>query len=186
MVIRINTLLICCAHLFNVASAQPVHNNIEAHATANKLFGVKKNGDTLTVHLRNGKIKRYINKQDEDEMYSFIGSCPHTQYLLFRFEYRSGEISGFLLVNVRNGSQCSVPGKPILSPDKKRFAVSCVDLEAQYNPNSFSIYRLDNDSCRVEYSIEPTDWGVGKIKWLNNSSLSLFTDKFRTAKYFLY
>ena len=74
-------------------------------------------------------------------------------------------------MNEINGSQCSVPGKPLLSPDNKRFATSCIDLEAQYNPNSLTIYRLDKDSCRTEYSIEPKDWGATKVKWLNNASL---------------
>ena len=171
MVIRIFTFLLFCIVFITIACSQSVRNAGAMHATTKKIHGVFKNGDTLTVYLRNGKIKRYINKQHEDETYSFKGLITHTQYFLFRFEYRSGEVSGFLLVNDINGSQYSIPGKPLLSPDKKRFATSCVDLEAQYNPNSLTIYRIDKDSCRVEYSVEPTDWGATKVKWINNASL---------------
>ena len=171
MMIKIFTSLIFCIFLITIAGSQQVRNTVAMHASSKKLHGVFKNGDTLTVYLRNGKIKRYINKQHEDETYSFKGLLAHTQYFLFRFEYRSGEVSGFLLVNEINGSQCSIPGKPLLSPDNKRFATSCIDLEAQYNPNSLTIYRLDKDSCRTEYSIEPKDWGATKVKWLNNASL---------------
>ena len=171
MGIRIFTSLLLCIFFITIAGSQPARNARVIHATAKKLHGVFKNGDTLTVYLRNGKIKRYINRQHEDEAYSFKGLLTHTQYFLFRFEYRSGEVSGFLLVNENNGSQCSVPGKPLLSPDHKRFAASCVDLEAQYNPNSLTIYRFDKDSCRMEYSVEPTEWSATKVRWLNNYSL---------------
>jgi hypothetical protein len=171
MVFRVFTSLTFCIFFITIAGSQPVRNARAIQTTAKKLHGVFKNGDTLTVYLRNGKIKWYINKQHEDETYLFKGLLAHTQYFLFRFEYRSGEVSGFLLVNEINGSQCSVPGKPLLSPDNKRFATSCIDLEAQYNPNSLTIYRLDKDSCRMEYSMEPKDWGAAKLKWLNNSSL---------------
>ena len=171
MTIRIFTFLLFCTSFYIIAGPQPVHNDKTLHTSEKKLNGVFKNGDTLTVYLRNKKIKRYINKQHEDETYSFKGVLANKQYFLFHYEYRSGEVSGYFLVNESNGSQCSVPGKPILSPDGKRFATSCVDLEAKYNPNSFTIYRFDKDSCRVEYSVEPTEWGAIKVKWLNNSSL---------------
>jgi hypothetical protein len=171
MSIRVFISLLFCIYYSTVAGSQPAQHVKAIHATAKTLHGVFKNGDTLTVYLRNGKIKRYINRQHEDEAYSFKGLIARTQYFLFRFEYRSGEVSGFLLVNENNGNQCSVPGKPLLSPDHKRFAAFCVDLEAQYNPNSLTIYRFDRDSCRVEYSVEPTDWGATKVRWLNNYSL---------------
>ena len=171
MVIRMVPSLLFCIFFSTIAGSQPARNARAIHATAKKLHGVFKNGDTLTVYLRNGKIKRYIDRQHEDEAYVFKGLLAHTQYFLFRFEYRSGEVSGFLLVNENNGSQCSVPGKPLLSPDHKRFVASCVDLEAQYNPNSLTICRFDRDSCRVEYSVEPTDWGATKVRWINSYTL---------------
>jgi hypothetical protein len=170
MATRILTFLLFCA-FFSVIADSQIHGNKKQQPVKPKLSSVLKNGDTLTIYLQNGASKKYINKLHEDETYTYEGILPKTNYLLFHYEYRSGEVTGFLLVNGRNGSQCSIPGKPILSPDKKRFATSCVDLEAQYNPNSFSIYRFDKDSCRIEYSIEPTDWGATKIRWLNNSSL---------------
>ena len=171
MAIRIFIFLSLCASIYIVSDSQSIHNDKVVSKSEKKLRGVFKNGDTLTVYLRNKKIKKYINKRHEDETYSFKGKLPNTEYFLFHYEYRSGEVSGYFLVNERNGSQCSVPGKPILSPDGKRFATSCVDLEARYNPNSLTIFRLDKDSCRVEYSVEPTNWGAIKVKWLNNSSI---------------
>jgi hypothetical protein len=171
MLFRTLIFLIFCTFFFIIAGSQPARKVKSAHITAKKSNDVIRNGDTLTVFLRKGKVKKYIDKRQEGELFSFKEKLAQTQYLLFQYQYRFGEVTGFLIVNKRNGSQCSVPGKPLLSPNGKRFVTSCVDLEAQYNPNSIAIYRLDKDSCRVEYFMEPTEWGATKVKWLTNFSL---------------
>jgi hypothetical protein len=168
---RILIFLLFCSFLFVQAQSQSVRKIKTTHTTGRKLGTVAKNADTLTVYLKNKKIIKYINKAHGDEVYSFIGNLGGTPYLLFRYQYQFGEVEGFLLVNNKNGNQCDVPGKPVLSPDSKRFAIASIDLEAKYNPNILVIYRLDKDSCRVEYSIEPADWGASKVRWINNNSV---------------
>jgi hypothetical protein len=167
---KLITILFCCFVLLIDVSAQNVRK-VKSKSAPLKYSTVEKSGDTLIVRLINKNVIMFINKEHGDEVYSFIGNLGSTPYFIFRYTYQFGEVEGFLLVNNRNGSQYDIPGKPVLSPDSKRIAVACVDLEARYNPNYLAVYRMDKDSCRTEYSIEPIDWGAEIIQWLDNHSI---------------
>jgi hypothetical protein len=71
------------------------------------------------------------------------------------------------------------------SPDSTRFLVISSDIEAQIQPTSIEVYRLQGDTALREVLIRPNDttgtlqtgnWGPSGATWITNDSVSIRTE----------
>ncbi len=133
----------------------------------------KRINDKLIISLSNGNKKVYINTNQEEGSgagYSFVQYYPDIGYgLVDRQEWEGG---WQLLVNLKNGKELSLTNRPTLSPDKKRLAVTNVDLESHYTKNKLAVYRLEPSGVVTEYVQTPTDWGADSERWISNTEIS--------------
>ena len=130
----------------------------------------------LIVNLTNGGEKVYTDDERKNLWYTFVAYYPEIGYgLIWAQFYEDGTN---YLVNMRTGKDTDIVGDPILSPDKKRIAVSNVDLEAQYTPNVLSVYELRPDGLAVEFIEKPAEWGPWNLRWVTNQEISFIKYSF--------
>jgi hypothetical protein len=133
-------------------------------------------GTQLVIALANGEKKTYVDFPDEKndgvegKRYSFVQYYPEISYGLIAVQYYEG--GTYYLVNLKNGKDKDIISSPVISPDRKRIAVSNVDLESQYTPNVLSVYSLRSNDLVTEFLERPADWGAGNLRWVTNEELS--------------
>jgi hypothetical protein len=93
------------------------------------------------------------------------------------------EGGGYLVINAHTGEQTYLPGPPVVSPDATRFAVTSVDLDAEYDPTTVQIWRLAAEGPELEWRFDPLDvqkryppystWGLTDATWVSPTELQL-------------
>lgn len=143
----------------------------------NKLF--LRQGNTLIIKLRNGKEKIYVDKDKDDhsKSFNFVKYFPEIDYGLVHVQYYEGDT--YFIINLLNGKDKDIQGFPLLSPNKKRFAVYSKDLDAGYNPNILAVYRVGIDYLFLEFKEEPKEWGPSSLRWIQNDQISFKKDSYR-------
>jgi len=88
------------------------------------------------------------------------------QWLLLGSYYESFD---YLLIDQEDGGESHLWGLPVLSPDKKYFLTTQLDLEAGFVSNGFQLWRMENRKPLLRWEKELQDWGAGKIIWTRNN-----------------
>ena len=144
--------------------------NISAHP---ELF--ERNGLELTVRTRVGH-KTYIDELDSEgqkaHRYLLINYYPEIDHVVLYAGYP--ESPWFIILNAASGVETKVKGHPMLSPDKKRFAISHVDLE--FNDDSvLKVYRISGEALELEFDTteqdSPLAWGPSGTRWATPTEL---------------
>ncbi len=136
--------------------------------------GIARNGDTLTITVRNGRPVLLVDSLDENSVgweYLYSGRVQAAKAHLIAIQLYEG--GGFILVSEETGRVSEIDAPPILSPDRMRFVTVSADTEAGYNPNRVQIYRLDADSVILEWQTEPSAWEPTDPRWLNDTTVAI-------------
>lgn len=132
----------------------------------------RENGE-LQLRLLSGKSMTFINsivKNESYKAYWFITFFQQIKYYLV--QVRSWESYRYLLINYRNGNIFSIIGLPIISKDHKRFAVTCLDLEAGFLPNRIEIFQVTNKTIKREWFKDYCQAGPSQVQWLSNTKVT--------------
>jgi hypothetical protein len=148
---------------------------VEAQQLARSGGLVGRSGDTLVFTLRDGSTARVTNPAVDSEAdavhYTYWTYLQPVSAFVVHVQYYEG--SEFLLVHDVSGIQEYLPGEPILSPARDRFAAASVDLVAGYARNLLQIWRVDEDSFEREWQIEGHDWGPAAVEWVDDETLNV-------------
>jgi hypothetical protein len=135
------------------------------------------------IDRRNGEICFRLASRDQtcvaDEdatepdgrLFRYLGTLARPRYHVLWVQYYEG--SSILLINAASGKRAFVDGVPIPSPDASYLAVGSADLDAGYNPNRLSLWLVRDDALEKVWSIEPTDWSPGPIRWVGRTTLQV-------------
>ena len=135
----------------------------------------KRNGVNLSVKLRNGRVKTYkdfpdgegVNGDDVNHFY-VTHHFPEVHYAVIDIgHYEGGPI---FLLNLRDGKQTYTGGYAVLSPDKRRFAIA--HSGSAYDPAVLAVYRIASGTLSKEYEERHNEFGFGRIRWTDPSSLA--------------
>jgi len=130
--------------------------------------------DTIFLKLNNGTVKALVNNFEESWSnyisYSFSKKLEDLPFYEINITYYEG--TQVLLVSQMDGKEYLINSEPKISPDNKFIATASFDLDAHYNVNALNIWRIDSESLKVVFSIEPITWGPSDLEWLNDSVIS--------------
>ncbi len=138
---------------------------------------VTRQGSCLTFALETGIKKKVcddpgVEAEDATTKYSFEEYVPGFGYVLSVALYEGNRQ---VLVNEVTGAVTGVFGKPIISPNGKRFLAVSVDMgEAMYNPNGFQIWNKNGDTytLALEYLTKDNDrFGIINPVWVNENTI---------------
>ncbi|OGI48644.1 MAG: hypothetical protein A2151_09790 [Candidatus Muproteobacteria bacterium RBG_16_65_34] len=185
------TILVFCGGVASLAAERvcpkTIHNSYECAQFLEKELGKEyptlfsRDGLKLMVKLIDGGEKTYIDSAHQNDdakvtWYSFVQYYPEIGYGLIEVQFYEGGTR--YLLNLRTGKDTDIVGDPILSPDKKRIAVSNVDIESRYTPNVLSVHEVRPNGLTTEFLEKPVDWGPGNLRWVTNQELLFIEYRF--------
>lgn len=161
-----------CTPVFSISDCAG-HLEAELIRVHPNLFS-RKDG-TLRLQLANGHAHQFKdvphnpeNEYDEQQVsYSLIQFFPEVGYVLVDAAYWEG--GTYFLVDMKTGATTDVGGEVVLSPDKRRFAVTNVDIEARFTDNMLAVYRVTADGLVNEFLESPDEWGASDVAWEGNN-----------------
>ena len=129
--------------------------------------------DGLLFTLSNGETKllkeNKTTEGDDYAAYSFQQALDDIgQWLVAGSYYESYD---YILVDQEDGTETRLWGYPILSPDKKNFLTSSVDLEAGFVPNGFQLWSVEEKKPVKVYEVNLADWGFTNMIWTNDNHI---------------
>jgi hypothetical protein len=137
--------------------------------------GAVVNGDADSICFSgegwNGCVARTMGHPTFPGTAVYVGTMDEIPYHVLWVQYSEG--SDVRLVHVRTGTRIQIDDNPTPSPQGEWLAVAAGDLEAQYGPNRFTIWRPDNDSLHLEWVIEPSEWEPRRVRWMDGTHLWL-------------
>lgn len=130
----------------------------------------KRTGKALRISLRNGKTKilRDFEQGDDVKAFSLTEYFPDNGYGVIDIALYEGH--NLQMISLRDGKLTNTGGYPVLSPDKKRFAVA--EFGSVYDYGVLAVYRISEKGLIREYSTRSFDWGYGNVKWRSSTSFS--------------
>jgi len=139
-------------------------------ASLRQAQGVIRSGDQLTFTLKNGQQKVLkANLQDDENSvdYIFIRSLDaigHWEVLAFYYESFD-----YVLISQFDGTETHLWNKAVLSPDNKYLLCGSCDLEAQFVPNGFQLWSVENGHLSLSWSKEIENWGAERLIWTKDN-----------------
>lgn len=135
------------------------------------------------ITLKNGSRKKLcgepkINYSYSAPTYIFSGYIPKLGYW-FHGGYMEGSIG--LVVDEETGEGIkTLMGKPVVSPNGKKFVSTSIDLDASYNHNGFEVWEKTEGSYSLKLRFILEDyanpnrpkifWGATDPVWVNDNS----------------
>lgn len=134
---------------------------------------ISRKGNTLEVKMSDDHKETFKDDGDADARtkYSFVKYFPTIQYGLLHTLFYEGHT--YDLIDMKTGKRTNVGGYAVLSPDKRRIAVSNVDISAGFSPNILTIYFVTTKGLIKEFEIDAEAmWGPDNLKWKDNKTIS--------------
>ena len=130
------------------------------------LFLALETADTVTLvddSVEAGEVT-YYSYQDH-----WRGDAGGAGWFVVQKQYYEG--SEYLVINDSTGERTTIPNRPLLAPDRERFAVLSLDLEAGYGPNVLQVWSLGGDGPERVWQTEPDAWGPADGDWADATTL---------------
>jgi tetratricopeptide (TPR) repeat protein len=150
------------------------YDNVEKYLLGIYPEYAQRTNKTLTLKLDNGKTAVFVNtelNESESNIGEYVISSLSdyieeiNAYLIYNLYY---EDWSYHLINKANGNITILSGIPILSNDKKRFAV----IQSFYGDNhGFAIYRIDKKNRSAEEYNESAEIMVTHLNWINENEI---------------
>lgn len=128
-------------------------------------FLVREN-DQLKIRLESGLYKKLSDKHSLLNVIEVVNN-----FAIIREQFWEGNT--WHILSLKNGKIKEVKGYPLSSPDGEYIICSQQDLEANYSPNIFDLYKVGNESLNKVFSSIPDDhgWGPGEVEWVNSDTV---------------
>ncbi|WP_147243387.1 hypothetical protein [Chitinophaga flava] len=133
---------------------------------------VKRVGTSLVFQLTNGQQKVRADNEEEGGdyvHYFYAGYYPALHRHVLSLTFYEG--TGFELLNPDNGDTLNVWGPPAISPDKKYFMCSNMDIAAGFDVNGFQLFEINNKNLRLVGDVSLEKYGIDKVQWIDNKTL---------------
>jgi hypothetical protein len=129
----------------------------------------------LELRLATGSLHtlRDIAGSDDvdDVSYSFREYLKDIRYfLVHRQRY---EMRDYVLVHARTGREFAIEEVPVVSPDRARLVTTLAGLSGMSTGNGVQIWRLEQNSPRLEFELRPSDWEPAEAVWLDARTIRL-------------
>lgn len=176
--IHLNCILLLMFVSLSIADEAPSSDEEAEVKLLEKLPAVKREGHSLKIKTPTGPVI-FTDKPDETEQYyvselisSFRVSKSRTDYLVAHTGWEGGSFS---IINGATGAIIDVPGEPTLSPDKRRYLTSSIDLAAGYSPNVLTIIRVDDFKVEVSFDFNTPERPGGPLeaRWITPAEISV-------------
>jgi len=134
----------------------------------------RREGPRLIIQADSGRTVVLQDDSTEGEAYvrheyrAHLGSIG--AHLVEVTYYEGG---AFLLVDARTGDSTRLSGRPVVSPDRRRFVTTSMDLEAGYDPNVIEVWRVASPRPVIEFSHQAEGWGPSDAAWRDTATVEL-------------
>jgi hypothetical protein len=184
-IIVLISVFICSSTLCESENERLFHFNdeeIEA-VQLKKSQDVTRNDWALEIKTPESTVTFKDRRDQENEYvrYYFIGYIDvgkgRTDYLLIARYYEGHR---YFLINGLNGNQTSMYGIPVLSPDKKHYVITSLDIGAGYSSNYILILNTDDYKVEWEYNFDEKyggNAGPSDPVWLDGNSILFVENK---------
>lgn len=136
----------------------------------------KRTGKKLTLLFENGKSNTYTDGPEDEVYFTFDSYLPAIDYGVIEV-IEGGESVSYLLVNLKNGNQKLVIGKPVIANSGKHIITANEDLEAAFSSNGFQMLTKQADSLVTNFTFEANGWGPVTLKWLSENTVVFKVDR---------
>lgn len=136
----------------------------------------KREGKKLTLLFGNGTSKTYTDGPEDEVYFSFDSYLPAINYGVIQV-VEGGESVSYLLVNLKNGNDKLVLGKPSVSNSGKQIITANEDMEAAFSSNGFQLLTNQADSLVTNFTFEAQGWGPASLKWLSENTVVFRIDR---------
>ena len=154
------------------AAAFPCARESEADAAARTEGRVRRAGDSL--YLRVG-ADRAVALADGAEgtpqavRYAFVEAMDGLgQYLVAVYDTRGRT---YALVNAATGQQEIVAGRPLVSPDGRRFVAAASVAEAGGVRGTLEVWRVEGGAVTREFTHRSEGWWADQPRWMGNAAI---------------
>lgn len=135
---------------------------------------VVRDGGSLVLHLRSGRLVTFADTLAEGESYHryvYAGHWPEEGVHVVQLVLYEGD--RYVVVHDRTGEVELIPGEPLRAPQGGRLASASVDLDAMESPNRLQIWRVDSTGFHLEFNIDGGDrWGPDSVRWIGPARLA--------------
>jgi hypothetical protein len=109
------------------------------------------------------------HSEDENKVHTYLGYLPEFHCHLVRIQLY--ETTQWLLLS-EAGQQSTLWGEPILAPDGRHLAASCMGIEyGGGQPNIIQLLGLEKGVLKDLWSVAPTQWEPSQLCWVANNAL---------------
>jgi hypothetical protein len=136
----------------------------------------KRTGKKLTLLFEDGKNKTYTDGPEDEVYFTFDSYLPAINYGVIEV-IEGAESVSYLLVNLKNGKQKIVIGKPVIANSGKQIITASEDLEAAFSSNGFQMLTKQVDSLVTNFTFEANGWGPVSLKWLSENTVVFKVDR---------
>ena len=159
-------------------SLEAVQQQGEQRAISQRSEAVRRVGDTLFIRVASGAESTFVDNPVDNDAYvkfTYVGTIAHG--VLHHIDIQGWESGGSLVLNAASGRKLWIPGKPVMSPDGRRFASSQMAMQICEGITALEIYRVTDSIPVREWGIEPFDcatdegWGASNEAWLSPDTL---------------
>ena len=156
----------------DIHNSQLCARNIEKTIISQNPIIQRVNETQLKIKLQNGKELLFVDSwdsefYDENANFTAIELLNNNKFLLIHKQYWEG--NSYVLVSLSNGKQIPLEGYPAMSPNNNLMIVAEIDLEAEYSPNTFQLYKVNKNGIVILFDAKPDNWGPDKVEWLSNT-----------------
>jgi hypothetical protein len=126
---------------------------------------VSRSGSALVLRLGSRTVELVDDTAATDAYvrHRYVGRVSGLPFHLVHLSHIEGQ--SYLLVHESTGHTTAVDAPPAASPDGHRFVTASMDLVAAFDPTRLAVWRMDGDTARLEWTIEPDGWGPAEPRW---------------------
>ncbi len=123
---------------------------------------IKKVGNVIEVHAKNGKVVRFEgnpigDNYDDFSAYNAVTLLEPGQFVvIIQWRYEGRDVH---FVSLLDGTSYKVDGMPIVSPDGNHILVHSMDIDANYDANFIALYRIERSELKREFVISGDEGG---------------------------
>jgi hypothetical protein len=159
------------------AGGSPAGATTELAALRTAEGKVSRLGSQLRIQLLNGRTAVFKDDSTEGLAFALPRYAGYLKairsHVLHILQYEGS--GAYLIVDDSTGDSTIVFGKPIASPDGKRFALTSLDLIAGYNANMIEVWRMVGRKPEKEFSYDTDDsgepWGPSDAVWRDSATI---------------
>jgi hypothetical protein len=135
-------------------------------------YVASRSGPALVLRLGEGTVEMVDDTTDTDAYvrHRYVGRVPGLPFHLVHLSNIEGQ--AYLLVHESTGRTTAVDAPPLASPDGRRFVTASMDLAAAFDPTRLAVWRMDGDTARLEWAIEPEGWGPAEPRWQGSDTVA--------------